>query len=637
MLGHTKAAKIGFSSKSGQGYIDSMKKIRHMIQRMQTLLDDGRGAAFHASPAQGVIQPWGEYEVKVTSYNNLVGLYEDFMVCEVGDWVKTRMPVRLGVVGTPIKFSGPQLVAKKKADSKEVDKVNFGARVINPRWGGGDGVRVGLDPEQDSHFGLNRQVNNNGSFSNITHKNLPEAFKKTILIENQSPRDVILRWKVYIRHSSDDQIDDIGTHNVDDIIRNEYLVNDGEIGIITVSQPSLTISAFKTSTLTCIYRSAMLGNFDALIMADVGYIESDGSTRFAPRKKPKVVSDKDHPNKSPKVLIQQLDSIAKIHVQAKCIEPKLSLDSSNRIRIKHTIRPFVSEQQNAGRSVIAFLKNNSDAVCSFTLEAIPTSIFTVIGSSKYIKKEDDSPAGTQATKKTVHKSDLTVYELKQTEQLLTTVRYQRPHMPSRPDTSHSNAQFINNLPDNQAKRSARFSHEDDKLAQDDTSHFESLLNHIQLSNTFVSEKTPSVISSSVDHKQEMHYDNNNVRSDILSGSVSIAVTRPHTGNGSVSVLTTTTEIANVDIPTIEIEGSSNIVVDEPINSVQIEQNIVPETALPAPVIVETKSEIDSALVTETTIGETRKQMFRTIASGELRITFSNGMAQSIPIVVEEPC
>ncbi|KAI8924246.1 hypothetical protein BC831DRAFT_513505 [Entophlyctis helioformis] len=33
----------------------------------------------------------------------------------------------------------------------------------------------------------------------------------------------------------------------------------------------------------------------------------------------------------------------------------------------------------------------------------------------------------------------------------------------------------------------------------------------------------------------------------------------------------------------------------------------------------------------------RAQQFRTVATGELRITFLNGMMQSIPIVVEQPC
>jgi hypothetical protein len=44
-------------------------------------------------------------EIKVNAYNNLVGIYTDEMICQVED-ITQKFPVRLGVVGTPVKVSG---------------------------------------------------------------------------------------------------------------------------------------------------------------------------------------------------------------------------------------------------------------------------------------------------------------------------------------------------------------------------------------------------------------------------------------------------------------------------------------------------------------------------------------------------
>ncbi|XJO76989.1 hypothetical protein BDV3_001641 [Batrachochytrium dendrobatidis] len=433
LLRSTKAQKIGFSSKSGQGYIDNIKKVRQIIQRMQILLADGRGAAFHASPNQGVIQPWGEVQVRITSYNNLVGLYEDYLWCEIGNWVKQRMPVRLGVFGTPVKFTGPHLVAKKRKDDKETERVNFGSRIINPGWCGGDGVRIGLPASHKPETPLQSQAMRVSSLSSGLTKdpNMLTAFTKSILVENQSPRDIILKWKVYIRHSNlhEHSSDNMDALEVDHVITDRYLVHDGEMGILEVSPNVLTIPAFKAAPLTCLYRSAMLGTFDALVVADIGYIESNGSVRYAPRRYAKHPSNGDlEPGNS--ITIQQLDTVAKLHIQARCIEPKLSLDGGNRIRIKQTPRPTSTDGEPiTSDSVIAFLKNNSDAVCDFTLEAIPAHLFSVTASNRFLKQEDlpdrcKPSKGIHSCKnKKCSAGESKMYELKQTQQLMITVKY----------------------------------------------------------------------------------------------------------------------------------------------------------------------------------------------------------------------
>jgi hypothetical protein len=112
---------------------------------MKHILSDNRGAAFRAEPSKGSIEPWGQVEIEVYSYNNLVGIYKDNLVCTVGDTVKT-LSVRLGVIGTVVKLSGPQIVSKTNTKTKNplynIEMVNFGSRIINPVLGESDGVRV---------------------------------------------------------------------------------------------------------------------------------------------------------------------------------------------------------------------------------------------------------------------------------------------------------------------------------------------------------------------------------------------------------------------------------------------------------------------------------------------------------------
>ncbi|KAH6597301.1 hypothetical protein BASA61_003196 [Batrachochytrium salamandrivorans] len=443
LLSPTKVHKIGFNSKSGQGYIDNIKRVRHMIQRMKTLLADGRGAAFHASPAQGIIQPWGKVKVRITSYNNLVGLYEDFLWCEIGNWVKRKIPVRLGVVGTPVRFYGPQLVAKRQDNTNEADRVNFGARVINPGWGGGDNVRVGLSPHYCSETRCSPDLTSGSRTSRVSnHENkdldIPTPFTKSIMVENQSPRDIVLKWKVFIRKSGlhERTSEEFDSFNADEMMFSQYQVNEGEAGIIEVSPSVLTIPAFEAAPLKCIYRSAVIGSFDALIIADVGYVESDGSLRFAPTRcieRPMATDGMIGGS----VKIGDLNTAAKLHIQAKCIEPKLSLDDANGIRIKYATQQKSTDGNpitKVNRSVSAFLKNDSDAVCSFTLEALPADLFSVSGPKSSLKTKgftpNRSPENEKQTqrKRTGDQTILQVYELKPIEQLLVTVKYSGAHI-----------------------------------------------------------------------------------------------------------------------------------------------------------------------------------------------------------------
>jgi hypothetical protein len=72
LLKSTPRSKLGFSSKSGQSYIDNINKLRNMLQQTQTLLKNGKGAAFNPTPKEGIIEPWAELKIDIISYNNLV-------------------------------------------------------------------------------------------------------------------------------------------------------------------------------------------------------------------------------------------------------------------------------------------------------------------------------------------------------------------------------------------------------------------------------------------------------------------------------------------------------------------------------------------------------------------------------------
>ena len=427
-------------------------KFRSVLNQMKLILSEGRGAAFHAIPYKGVIKPWGEVEIKVNSYNNLVGIYTDEMVCEVEDITKT-FQVRLGVVGTPVKVSGAQLISREKEVQRggiDVEKVNFGARIINPAFGISDGVRIHLRQgrtQLDKHKTSSVRSSQGNAMAMI-----PNSFSKVIQVDNNSPRDVVLEWKVYIKHSplahsfitstttplpsetpdikivldlpekvNDPPRSPIGGRptdqteavTVDMIVKPENLVEAGDTGIFEVSPAFMTIPAFKSAPLKCSYRNAYLGSYEALIMADVAYVQKDGTYKYAPKRSKKVgewpieAPISETMLKSGKVTLEDLESVAVFGIKAKCIEPKLTLDGGDKIRIKRSKQ--IDHVQK--KCVIAFINNRSDAICEFTLSATPSSIFKVKGSKKHIKGPQDA------------KKQELVYELKQTQQLMITVEY----------------------------------------------------------------------------------------------------------------------------------------------------------------------------------------------------------------------
>lgn len=310
-----------------------------------------------------------------------MGVYEDMLHVEVGDSIHETIPVRLNVIGTAVKFNGAQLVSNKKNINGWIDRINFGSRILNLNWKGSDGVRV--------------QCISPPSTSSSSNSKFSETFAKVINIENQSPRSATLNWKVYVQYTQSSE--QMGPSEIIDsasVINESNLVREHDVGIFEIVPKSMTIAAFKTMPLKILFRSALVGTYNALAIAEVGYLEPGGELRYAPVKPNTKLYDK---------------SLARIHIQSKVIEPRLTLEEMEFIRIKRKIKVQNPNDEEDYKTVNAFLKNNSDAICSFKIEALPQENFAIkSSSSKFIKSTSNNER---------------LFELKPTEQMLIAVSF----------------------------------------------------------------------------------------------------------------------------------------------------------------------------------------------------------------------
>jgi hypothetical protein len=349
-----------FTSKNGLKYLEKVKAVRSTMERTKTILSHGKGAAFQATPSLGKIKPWGEILVHITSYNNNVGIFNDEMICKIQDITK-EFPVRLGVIGTPVKVSGAQLISKEKEVLQggiDVEKLNFGTRLVNPNIGESDGIRL----IQKAHYEQKDQI-----------------ISKVIQVDNNSPNDVYLEWKVYIKHLLTDFSAKI---TLEMILKAENYIENHDLGIFAISPSYMTIPAFKSANLKCTFNNAIVGNLEAIILADVALYQKDGSFCYAPKKlgNGRMTVTQSTPREfieSPTVTLESLCSMAMFGIKGKSISPKLSLDHGEEIVIKRKHRG--SSQK---RTVVAFLENRTDAICHFSLSAIPFASFKVAGSKK---------------------------------------------------------------------------------------------------------------------------------------------------------------------------------------------------------------------------------------------------------------
>ncbi|NWU64760.1 DLEC1 protein, partial [Pterocles burchelli] len=134
---------------------------KHAARRAQSefaaaVLSHGKGVAFHVQPSTGTLKAFQQLIVEITAYNNMWGEYRDDLVCEVGDLQPKLIPMQMTVKGCPIflQMTGPQT---------EQPIIRFGTHVS-----GGSPV-----------------------------------FRR-VQLNNPSPFDIRLDWKIY-NHEEDDK------------------------------------------------------------------------------------------------------------------------------------------------------------------------------------------------------------------------------------------------------------------------------------------------------------------------------------------------------------------------------------------------------------------------------------------------
>ena len=65
---------------------------RNISELCKTMLRGGRGASFTVQPAAGVLEPFSEEMIEVTSFCDMWGDYTDQLICNVRLYLYLRMP-----------------------------------------------------------------------------------------------------------------------------------------------------------------------------------------------------------------------------------------------------------------------------------------------------------------------------------------------------------------------------------------------------------------------------------------------------------------------------------------------------------------------------------------------------------------
>ena len=90
--------KIAFS----RGLGVQMDATRRSQEADASALSSGNGAAVVVYPMSGTLPPHGEYRATITLVSNMPGEYFDVLRCRVGDLEERTLPIRAGVVGSPL-------------------------------------------------------------------------------------------------------------------------------------------------------------------------------------------------------------------------------------------------------------------------------------------------------------------------------------------------------------------------------------------------------------------------------------------------------------------------------------------------------------------------------------------------------
>ncbi|NXK08085.1 DLEC1 protein, partial [Herpetotheres cachinnans] len=139
---------------------------KHAARRAQSefaaaVLSHGKGVAFHIQPSTGTLKAFQQLIIEIAAYNNMWGEYQDNLVCEVGDLKPKLIPMQMTVKGCPIflQMTGPQT---------EQPIIRFGTHVS-----GG-----------------------------------PPVFRR-VQLNNPTPFDIRLDWKIYNQEQDDKKLVDL--------------------------------------------------------------------------------------------------------------------------------------------------------------------------------------------------------------------------------------------------------------------------------------------------------------------------------------------------------------------------------------------------------------------------------------------
>ncbi|KAJ3123955.1 Deleted in lung and esophageal cancer protein 1 [Nowakowskiella sp. JEL0407] len=285
---------VGFTSEAGEKYMKSVAQHCKLKQDMKNILSEGRGAAFSPSPEFGVLPPYGKCKITLFSFDNLVGIYNDNLVIEMGDYSNTTLncgggnnflrkiiPIRMVVTGVPVKFSG---IHVKYVDS--IPRINFGTKIVTS------------SRESESPI---RTTGND--ISNIETNSLNSNLLKP-------PKSINLHTLLLAQNKVDS-------------------FSDSAFGqdLFEVNPKRTKICAFDVTTVQITFNPHNTGIFNAILLADIGYIQKDSSVLYGSElieKNSNSLNEVDPTN----------ISFAKLNLFGVSITPKLTLDMGNRIKLK---------------------------------------------------------------------------------------------------------------------------------------------------------------------------------------------------------------------------------------------------------------------------------------------------------------
>lgn len=87
-----------FHSEAGKKHITAVLK----RQEDKAYLSLGLGASYSMQPKHGEVEPWGVVVISVMARNDMPGTYDDEIVCDVKDFRKFMVPVKLSIAGCPL-------------------------------------------------------------------------------------------------------------------------------------------------------------------------------------------------------------------------------------------------------------------------------------------------------------------------------------------------------------------------------------------------------------------------------------------------------------------------------------------------------------------------------------------------------